>query len=146
MRSQKNVVSTWICCLDRYFGGSALITAVRYETALPRNMGSSSLIYSPSDCTTSISVVLLYSTSKINPLVSKYIDLGPQGNNTLSNPLSNLLSLYFIVVYNQHKRLQGRHCVNRLAPETRWGADRFPSSAIGTWRFLWLTPNHCPYR
>lgn len=47
-RSQKNVVKTWICCRDRYRGERDLITEVRKETAFPRRIGSSSLIYSPS--------------------------------------------------------------------------------------------------
>jgi hypothetical protein len=30
------------------------------------------------------------------------------------------------VVYNQHKRLQSRHCVNRLAPGTRMRGRQIP--------------------
>lgn len=55
IRSHKNWHSTCTCCMVKKLDGIAPMTEERYCTAFARTVASSSLIYSPRDCTISIS-------------------------------------------------------------------------------------------
>lgn len=72
IRSHRNWHNTCTCWMVRKLEGMAPMTEERYWTAFDRTATSSSLMYSPSDCTTSIRDVCLDSSS-VRSLVREQI-------------------------------------------------------------------------